>query len=325
MWLAIPTCAHAACTPLPIAAARCHSAQPEREGAKNIVYDLAFSPGTRHFAASAARLACGRRARVVCEGRGHVCRRTQIYASKRCMARARPETPEAKRCVRCSHALTAPVPALWLRADGLQLVAAIGKRVLVYNAVDGELLHSLKGHKEAVHCVAYSSDGKRFASGGADKQVRPAAARCCARAWCAEERCWAAHGCSPAQRPPSSRLCAQVIIWTSKAEGILKYAHTEAIQTLCYNPMTHQLASATSTDFGLWTAEARSVPKHALPSRALCCSWTIDGQYLALGLFSGVVSVRDRHRPDLEKVRSAAPGLLPWLGPSQPCIARAGR
>ena len=27
------------------------------------------------------------------------------------------------------------------------------------------------GHKDAVYCVAYSRDGKRFASGGADKTI----------------------------------------------------------------------------------------------------------------------------------------------------------
>lgn len=41
-----------------------------------------------------------------------------------------------------------------------------------------------QGHKEAVHCVCYAKDGKRFASGSADKSV---------------------------------------IIWTNKLEGILKY------------------------------------------------------------------------------------------------------
>jgi intraflagellar transport protein 122 len=152
----------------------------------------------------------------------------------------------------------------------MQLVAAVGMRVLVYDAVSGKLEHSLKGHKGAVHCVSYSSDGKRFASGGADKQV---------------------------------------IIWTSEAEGILKYAHTEPIQAIAYNPMTHELASATAHDFGLWSAEARSVPKHKLPSRALCCAWTSDGQFLAIGLFRGGVSIRDRNRPEQEKVliEKAAP------------------
>ena len=55
--------------------------------------------------------------------------------------------------------------------EGTQLVAGIGTRVLVYDAMDGDLLHSLKGHKDAVYCIAYSKDGKRFASGSADKNV----------------------------------------------------------------------------------------------------------------------------------------------------------
>jgi intraflagellar transport protein 122 len=47
----------------------------------------------------------------------------------------------------------------------------VGARVLVYDAADGELLHSLKGHKAAVYAVAFAANGKRFASGGADKTV----------------------------------------------------------------------------------------------------------------------------------------------------------
>ena len=46
------------------------------------------------------------------------------------------------------------------------------------------LLSSISGHKDTVYCVAYAKDGKRFASGSADKCV---------------------------------------IIWTNKLEGILKY------------------------------------------------------------------------------------------------------
>ena len=46
------------------------------------------------------------------------------------------------------------------------------------------LLSSIPGHKDTVYCVAYAKDGKRFASGSADKCV---------------------------------------IIWTNKLEGILKY------------------------------------------------------------------------------------------------------
>ena len=72
--------------------------------------------------------------------------------------------------------------------DGSQLVAGVGARVLVFDALTGGLLHSLKGHKDAVYAVAYAANGKRFASGGADRTI---------------------------------------IIWTSAGEGLLKYSHGE--------------------------------------------------------------------------------------------------
>ena len=67
---------------------------------------------------------------------------------------------------------------------GDQLIVAAGNRVCVYDATDGTLVQPLKGHKDVVYCVTYAKDGKRFASGSADKSV---------------------------------------IIWTNKMEGILKY------------------------------------------------------------------------------------------------------
>ena len=41
----------------------------------------------------------------------------------------------------------------------------------VYTTADGDLIKSLKGHKELTYCVAYAKNGKFFASGGADKTV----------------------------------------------------------------------------------------------------------------------------------------------------------
>ena len=73
---------------------------------------------------------------------------------------------------------------LCFRPDGTQLIVAAGNRVLVYDTNDGTLIQPLKGHKDTVYCVCYAKDGKRFASGSADKSV---------------------------------------IIWTNKMEGILKY------------------------------------------------------------------------------------------------------
>ncbi|XP_048212257.1 intraflagellar transport protein 122 homolog isoform X1 [Perognathus longimembris pacificus] len=156
---------------------------------------------------------------------------------------------------------------LTFKPDGTQLIVAAGSRLLVYDASDGTLLQPLRGHKDTVYCVEYAKDGKRFASGSADKSV---------------------------------------IIWTSKLEGILKYTHNESIQCVSYNPVTHQLASCSSSDFGLWSPEQKSVSKHKASSKITCCSWTNDGQYLALGLFNGVISIRNKNGE--EKVKIERPG-----------------
>ena len=153
-------------------------------------------------------------------------------------------------------------------------MAGVGTRVLVYDAADGDLLHSLKGHKDAVFCVAYASNGKRFASGGADKTI---------------------------------------IVWTDKAEGILKYHHNDTIQSLAYNPVTQQLASATASDFGLWSPEEKSVVKHKVGSRIICQSWTNDGLYLALGMYDGTVSIRDKAGAEKVTIQRSAPvWCLAW-------------
>ncbi|XP_066554280.1 intraflagellar transport protein 122 homolog [Amia ocellicauda] len=156
---------------------------------------------------------------------------------------------------------------LAFKPDGSQLIVAAGNRVLVYDTADGTLIQPLKGHKDTVYCVAYAKDGKRFASGSADKSI---------------------------------------IIWTSKLEGILKYTHNDSIQCVSYNPVTHQLASCSSGDFGLWSPEQKSVSKHKVSSKITCCGWTNDGQYLALGMQNGVVSIRNKNGE--EKVKIERPG-----------------
>lgn len=109
--------------------------------------------------------------------------------------------------------------------------------------------------QDAVYCLAYAHDGSRFASGGADKTV---------------------------------------IIWSNGGQGLLKFTHSSPIQALAYNPVTQQLASASQNDFGLWSPEVRSVPKTALPSRALCVAWGADGQYMAIGCEDGSVCIKDK-------------------------------
>ena len=164
--------------------------------------------------------------------------------------------------------------AVAFKPDGSQLVAAVGSRVLIYNAASGDLLHSLKGHRDSVYTVSYSASGERFASGSADKNV---------------------------------------IVWTDKAEGILKYSHNDSVEAVEFNPVTHQLASATATDFGLWSPEEKSVVKHKTHSRILCLSWTSDGLYLALGMLDGAITLRDKHGTEKATIQRNAPvWALAW-------------
>uniref|UniRef100_A0A5F9D4Q2 Intraflagellar transport protein 122 homolog n=1 Tax=Oryctolagus cuniculus TaxID=9986 RepID=A0A5F9D4Q2_RABIT len=86
----------------------------------------------------------------------------------------------------------------------------------------------------------------------------------------------------------------------------LLFRHNDSIQCVSYNPVTHQLASCSSSDFGLWSPEQKSVTKYKSSSKITCCSWTNDGQYLALGMFNGVISIRNKNGE--EKVKIERPG-----------------
>nr|KAF6420444.1 intraflagellar transport 122 [Molossus molossus] len=57
---------------------------------------------------------------------------------------------------------------------------------------------------------------------------------------------------------------------------------------------------------GLWSPEQKSVSKHKSSSKITCCSWTNDGQYLALGMFNGIISLRNKNGE--EKVKIERPG-----------------
>ena len=55
--------------------------------------------------------------------------------------------------------------------SGMLLQSLKGIPLLVISLAWTLILLSNAGHKDAVHCLSYSKDGKRFASGGADKNV----------------------------------------------------------------------------------------------------------------------------------------------------------
>ncbi|XP_066600383.1 intraflagellar transport protein 122 homolog isoform X2 [Prorops nasuta] len=169
---------------------------------------------------------------------------------------------------------------LCFNPDGAQLVVAAGTQVLVYETNNGVLVQPLKGHKDIVYCVCYAKDGKKFASGSADKSV---------------------------------------IIWTSKLEGVLKYSHNEAVQAMQFNPVSHQLLSCSLSDFAFWSAEQKSLQRHKSGGRINCCSWTKDGQYFAIGLANGCVFIRNKNGEEktrIEKPNGTAIWSLSW-SPSQ--------
>jgi intraflagellar transport protein 122 len=158
--------------------------------------------------------------------------------------------------------------------DGNLTAVAVGPRVLVYRAKDGEMLHSLKIHEEDVYSVCFSADGSRMASGGADKYV---------------------------------------VIWSAEFRALLKYYHTDSVQVLTFNPVTNQVLSGTATEIGMWSPEEKAVEKVRVDSRVLCAGWTPNGQYCAVGMENGICSIRDKGgRVMVELQRNSPVWTLAW-------------
>ena len=94
---------------------------------------------------------------------------------------------------------------------------------VIYNAINGDLIKSLRGHESTVYSVDFSGDGSHFASGGADNSV---------------------------------------VIWKASGQGKLKYPHSAPIQRVKYNPVSFQLASCSdvSSKFLMHTLFANDLP-----------------------------------------------------------------
>ncbi|KAJ1434177.1 hypothetical protein B484DRAFT_394171 [Ochromonadaceae sp. CCMP2298] len=182
-----------------------------------------------------------------------------------------------------------PVNDIAISPDGTRVVVAVGNRVLLYKADNGDLIDSLRGHKDTVYSVSFSCDGTRFSSGGADNVV---------------------------------------VIWKSSGQGLLKYNHSAPIHCVCYNPTMIILASCSGVDFGLWTPDQKQVTKEKMPSRITSACWSSDGTTLALGLLSGLISVRNQQAEEVLRIERRAPiwtlTFIPDLSPPTKPAAGAG-
>lgn len=92
----------------------------------------------------------------------------------------------------------------------------------------------------------------------------------------------------------------------------------DAIQCLEFNPVTHQLASCAISDFAFWSSEQKSVQKFKISTKINCCSWTSDGQFLALGHSNGLISIRNILGEEKIKIERGKTSIcdLQWAPPS---------
>ena len=98
-----------------------------------------------------------------------------------------------------------------------------------------------------------------------------------------------------------------VVIWKITGQGLLRYNHTAPIQRVMYNPSILLLASCSEVDFGLWTPDQKQVTKEKMPSRILSAAWSSDGSMLALGMLSGMISIRNQQAQEILKFDKKGP------------------
>lgn len=99
------------------------------------------------------------------------------------------------------------------------------------------------------------------------------------------------------------KFCRSFIVMEKKIILVLfHFRHGDAIQCVSFNPLSQQLASCSLTDFAIWSPEQKAVQKHKIGVRVNCCAWTNDGQYIALGLMNGIVSIRNKAGEEKSKI-----------------------
>ena len=138
-----------------------------------------------------------------------------------------------------------------------RLYVAIGKEVRVLVASDGSLETILKCHKDSINAIDVSKDGKWLVTGGADKTT---------------------------------------ILWSTSDFSVqMKTYHKEPIQCTKFSS-TDRLLVCSSHEFMLWRSDSKKLQRSKLSrygSKIMCCAWNDQGTRFALGMYNGLVSIRN--------------------------------
>jgi hypothetical protein len=96
---------------------------------------------------------------------------------------------------------------------------------------------------------------------------------------------------------------------------------------LCLSPLVHHPSNALlkihphAPKRPFQSRQISKVHKNSykLSFQALCCAWTLDGLHLALGLYSGVITIRDgRAGTEVVSIQRSAPvWALAWCPPGK--------
>jgi intraflagellar transport protein 122 len=87
----------------------------------------------------------------------------------------------------------------------------------------------------------------------------------------------------------------------------LKLTQNDAILTLSFNPLTHELFSGGAADFALFTPGKKEIPKEKFKEKIICSGWSADGQTVAFGTINGTVSFRQRNLDEKNEIKLEAP------------------
>ncbi|VEL13478.1 unnamed protein product [Protopolystoma xenopodis] len=120
-------------------------------------------------------------------------------------------------------------------------------------------------------------------------------------------------------------VAAGIFVYVYASEGTLQKTlkgHTELVYCLDFSHDGKRFSSGSAdknlvmlvsfavTDFAIWSLDKPVVTKTKLPSRAMCCDWNSDGQYLAIGMQDGSISIRNQAAEEVSRLERPGSSII---------------